>query len=130
MLPPADRWSSVGCGLGQISASKDLAPVSSGPGAFLLTQMVKDLLAMRKTLVQSLSGEDPLEKGMATYSNILNPLQYSQPTPVFSPGKFSGQRSLAGYSPWRLKEWDRTERPTLALSFGYGGNEALSCKAS
>ena len=78
MLPPADRWSSVGCGLGQISASKDLAPVSSGPGAFLLTQMVKDLLAMRKTLVQSLSGEDPLEKGMATYSNILNPLQFSR----------------------------------------------------
>ena len=78
MLSPADRWSWVGCGLGQISASKDLAPVSSGPGAFLLTQMVKDLLAMRKTLVQSLSGEDPLEKGMSTHSNILNPLQFSR----------------------------------------------------
>ena len=23
-----------------------------------------------------------------------------QPTPVFLPGKFQGQRSLAGYSPW------------------------------
>ena len=23
-----------------------------------------------------------------------------QPTPVFLPGKFHGQRSLAGYSPW------------------------------
>ena len=23
-----------------------------------------------------------------------------QPTPVFSPGEFYGQRSLAGYSPW------------------------------
>ena len=27
-----------------------------------------------------------------------------QPTPVFLPGKFHGQRSLAGYSPWGCKE--------------------------
>ena len=27
-----------------------------------------------------------------------------QPTPVFLPGKFYGQRSLAGYSPWGRKE--------------------------
>ena len=33
--------------------------------------MVKDLPAMRETQVQSLGWEDPLEKGMATYSNIL-----------------------------------------------------------
>ena len=26
-----------------------------------------------------------------------------QPTPVFLPGKFHGQRSLAGYSPWNCK---------------------------
>ena len=32
-----------------------------------------------------------------------------QPTPVFSPGKFHGQRSLAGYSPWHCKESDVTE---------------------
>ena len=32
-----------------------------------------------------------------------------QPAPVFLPGKFQGQRSLAGYSPWGLKEMDRTE---------------------
>ena len=28
------------------------------------------------------------------------------PTPVFLPGEFHGQRSLAGYSPWRHKELD------------------------
>ena len=33
--------------------------------------MVKNLPAMRETWVRSLGGEDPLEKGMATYSNIL-----------------------------------------------------------
>ena len=32
-----------------------------------------------------------------------------QSSPVFLPGKSHGQRSLAGYSPWRLKESDTTE---------------------
>ena len=34
-------------------------------------QMVKNLPAMQETQVQSLGGEDPLEKEMATYSSIL-----------------------------------------------------------
>ena len=32
-----------------------------------------------------------------------------QPTLVFLPGEFHGQRSLVGYSPWGLKESDTTE---------------------
>ena len=32
-----------------------------------------------------------------------------QPTPVFLPGEFNGQRSLVGYSPWGCKELDTTE---------------------
>ena len=32
-----------------------------------------------------------------------------QLAPVFLPGKFHGQRSLANYSPWGRKEWDRTK---------------------
>ena len=32
-----------------------------------------------------------------------------QPTPVFLPGEFHGQRSLVGYSPWGPKELDTTE---------------------
>ena len=32
-----------------------------------------------------------------------------QPTPVFLPGEFHGQKSLVGYSPWGRKEWDMTE---------------------
>ena len=31
-----------------------------------------------------------------------------QPTPVFLPGESRGQRSLAGYSPWRHKDLDMT----------------------
>ena len=33
-----------------------------------------------------------------------------QPTAVFLPGKFYGQRSLVGYSPWGHKESDTTEQ--------------------
>ena len=46
--------------------------------------------------VPSLGWEDPLEKEMATQSSILA-------------RKFRGQRSLADYSPWDLKELDITE---------------------
>ena len=63
--------------------------------------MVKNLPAMQGTWVQSLGQEDPLERGMATYSSIL-------------PGEIHGQRSLVGYSPWGCKELDVTERLTLA----------------
>ena len=36
-----------------------------------MAQMVKNLSIMQKTQVQSLGGEDPLEKEMATHSSIL-----------------------------------------------------------
>jgi len=37
----------------------------------LVAQMVKNLLTMLETWVQFMGQEDPLEKGMATYSSIL-----------------------------------------------------------
>ena len=61
-----------------------------------MAQTVKNLPAMQVTWVQSLGGEDPLEKGM-------------QPTPVFLPGEFHGRGSLTGYSTWGHKELDMTE---------------------
>ena len=54
------------------------------------------LPAMQETLVRSLVLEDPLRKEW-------------QPTPVFFPGEFHGQRSLAGYNPWSPTESDTTE---------------------
>ena len=49
-----------------------------------------------------------------TYDNYPETVRNSwrrkwQPTPVFLPGKFEGQRSLAGYSSWGHKESDMTE---------------------
>ena len=58
--------------------------------------MVKNLPAVQETWVRSLGWEDSLEKGVA-------------PTPVFLPGEFHGQRSLAGYNPWGCKELDTAE---------------------
>ena len=36
-----------------------------------MAQVIKNLLAMWETWVQSLGQEDPLEEGMATHSSIL-----------------------------------------------------------
>ena len=41
-------------------------------GSSLVAQMVKDLPAMQETRILSLGREDPLEKGMATHSSILD----------------------------------------------------------
>ena len=40
-----------------------------------------------------------------------------QPTPLFLPGEFHGQRSLASYSPWGCKESDTTEQLNALTSF-------------
>ena len=77
--------------------------------ASLAAQTVKNLPAMKETWPPSLGREEPLEKGFWS--------RKWQPTPVFLPGEFQGQRTLAGYRAWGLKEWDSTERLTLLLYF-------------
>ena len=52
-----------------------------------------------------------------------------QPAPVFLPGKFHGQRSLAGYSPWGHKNSDTTEHAcmlNLSVPQLYGTNDSLA----
>ena len=51
----------------------------------MVAQTVKNLLVIQETRVRSMDREDPLEKGMATYSSILA-------------WEIHGQRSLVGYS--------------------------------
>ena len=41
-------------------------------GASVMAQTVKNLLAMQEAQAQSLCWENPLEKGMATHSSILD----------------------------------------------------------
>ena len=45
--------------------------LGEGGASSLVAQITKNLSAMQETLVQSLGGEDPLEKGMTTHSSIL-----------------------------------------------------------
>ena len=69
------------------SACRALKESEGGPlpaPAGEVAQMVKNLPVVQETQVQFLGQEDPLEVEMAT-------------TPVFLPGEFDGQRSLAGY---------------------------------
>ena len=61
-----------------------------------MARIVKNLLAMQETWIQSLGREDPLEKDMETHSSILA-------------WRIPQQRSLAGYSPWDQRELDTTE---------------------
>ena len=68
---------------------------------FLVVQLVKNPLAMQETWGQSLGREDPLEKGMATYSSIL------------------AWRIPCLYNPRGPKESDMTERLSLSLYANY-----------
>ena len=51
-----------------------------------------------------------------------------QPTSVFLPGKSSGQRSLAGYSPCDRKESDMPEQLTDFIYFHLQSNEKVYLK--
>ena len=69
-----------------------------------MAQIGKNLPAMPETPVQSLGqvGKVPWRRKWL-------------PTPVFLPGKFHGERVLAGYSPWGSREPDMTERLTMVF---------------
>ena len=62
----------------------------------VVAQLVKNLLAMWESWVQSLGWEDPLEKGKVTHSSILA-------------WRIPWTEEPGGYSPWGYKQSDTTE---------------------
>ena len=82
----------------------DLAAAANWSRSFLGSRVVKNPLANEGNLRHRF---DPWV-GKIPWSSEL------QPTPVFSPGKFHGQRSLMGYSPWGSQrvwyDWAHTHR--------------------
>ena len=91
---------------------------------------LKNLPAMSETWVRFLGQEDPLKKGMATYSIIffyfffkLINLFYFTRLYWFCPGEFHGQRRLAGYSPWGHKELDTPEHECMQYNFTQNSNK-------
>ena len=89
-----------------------------------MVQTVKNLPAMQETWVRSLGWEDPLEKEQP-------------PSPVFLPGEFHGQMSLAGLRLCGRKELDTMEqlslhtdqrnfcRASLELFLGFPGSSVV-----
>ena len=73
-------------------------------GAYQVAQMVKNLPAMQETWFNPWVRKVPWRRRW-------------QPTSVFLPGEFHGQRSLAGYRPWGRKESDKTEWLTHTYSW-------------
>ena len=82
----------------------DLLPYQ--PGAFLVAQVVKKLPATQEMVFDPWVGKSPWRREW-------------QPTPVFLPGEFHGQRSLVGYSPGGRKESDMTEQLSAAQQSVY-----------
>ena len=72
--------------------------------ASLVVQTVKNPPAMWETWFNPWVGKIPWRRAR-------------QLTPVFLPGEFNGQRSLADYSPWGCKESDVTEWLSVARHF-------------
>ena len=91
------HWHTTPCGP-NTATPVSARPVSQVgfPVALVVKSSVVNAGDTRNPRVWSLGREDPLKEGWQT-------------TPVFLPGKFHGQRSLVGYSPWGLKESDMTE---------------------
>ena len=69
-----------------------------------VAQLVKNLRAM-----QERPGFDPWVEKIPWRRE-------QQPTPVFWPGEFHGERNLAGYSPWGRRESDTTKCLPLSLT--------------
>jgi len=68
--------------------------------------MVKNLPTMQETWFDPWVGKIPWRRKW-------------QPTPIFLPEEFHGQRSLAGYNLWGHKESDTTEQLTLHFTSVY-----------
>ena len=74
---------------------------------------------MQEILVGTLGQEDALEEAW-------------QPTPIFLPGKFHGQKNLAGYSPWgcnesNTTEWAQTNPIYIEVLYASAEQILLSC---
>ena len=64
-------------------------------GIQMVVPTLKNPPAMQEAWVQSLGGEDSLEKGMGVHSSILA-------------WRIPRTEEPGGYSPWGRKEWDTT----------------------
>ena len=80
-----------------------------------LTIHVCDLISSFKGFPGSSLVKNVLQYGRSGFDPWVGKIHWRrewQPTPVFLPGEFYGQRSLAVYRPWGYEESDTTEQLT------------------
>ena len=79
----------------------------------LVAQTVKHLPTMWETWVPSLGQEDPLEKEMATHSNILawKTLWTEDPGRLYSPGVAKSRTRLSDFTFTLVVQWIRIQLP-------------------
>ena len=89
------------------------------------TKLEQNHTSWFQNLLQSCSNQDHVEpalrydiwvSGKELKDEEINSWRKWQPTPIFLPGEFHGERSLVGSSPWGHKESDTTEWLTHFLS--------------
>ena len=73
----------------------------------------------------------PMQETQETWVWSLSQEKFSgvgngNPAQVFLAGKFHGQRSLAGYSPWVHKESDTAEQLSMHIEEGKGFGHCIS----
>ena len=86
----------------QVAQSRTRLKKFSSSSIYWVFLMVKNLPAMHKTQVRSLSQEDPLEKGMATHSSILT-------------WRIPRTEERERLQSWGHRELDPTMRPTFTF---------------
>ena len=94
--PPSYSWptSSIMHSVIYLPSYKNHLVFGMNWGISLVAQTVKNLPQCRRPGFDPWVGKIPWKREW-------------QPTPVFLPGEFHGQRSLAGNSPWDRKAWAR-----------------------
>ena len=83
--------------------SNDFSPQSKQLSCQLITLKIVGKMTFGKKVLRKISCFSCLLLWLCSWRRKW------QPTPVFFPGEFHAQRSLAGYSPEGLKESDTTE---------------------
>ena len=86
--------------------------------------LLLDLLKMVKIILSKMDVASPVAQMVknppAMWENWVEKILWRrkwQPTPVFLPSEFHGQRSLSGYNLWGCEESDMTEQLSLNHSF-------------
>ena len=85
-------------------------PTDSGTWQAIVHRVAQSWTRMRRLSIQARQCRRCKKYGFNPWVRKILWSREWLPTPVFLPGKFLGQRNLAGYHPWGCRELDTTEQ--------------------